>query len=442
MSVAELRGAAPIMPIRFGASADSVVLSAYRDYQDALGASRELVADKREILRLYDVPGMTRAAAICHCSRSGSLLLASYFDGHPDTVTLPLLSGEQIYHCFKKHRGLSVWEKLIVYRTYSVLANPEEGDFPIGTADYYAAVHALYEAYGDRPTAWLNERQRYFQFLHVAYAVGTGRRPGSSRPMMIYAQHWVDQDLAECFIEDFPGAQFIHTIRDPISAIDSWFDRQVEMDIAKSGHCPEAAPRFLDAAAASILNFLDWDHAHRGMEPRSRAVRFEDMHMMHEATMRRLAEWLHIAYSPCMLESTWNGRPYVVESGGVSWCGPNPANVRRREKNFNRLDRAMMCALLHDNFNAWGYPNTQAPARRWQRAALLALCFWVPMRMEIKNARLVWRLQVLPNLRRGRFSVAITAPLFLLKRRLRIMARIAAEAGVRLVGKRTVLELL
>ena len=50
---------------------------------------QSLVASKIEDIRRFDIAGMERAVAICHCGRSGSLLLTSYLDGHEDVILLP-----------------------------------------------------------------------------------------------------------------------------------------------------------------------------------------------------------------------------------------------------------------------------------------------------------------------------------------------------------------
>jgi len=432
-------------PIGFGESLDDVLQRAYRGYvgHDAL---RALVADKLELLRRFDVPAMQAAVALCFWGRSGSYLLASYLDAHEDVLMLPMIAGEGIYPFFDEYPSLSVWEKLIAYPAYSERNGSEamffKGDYAIAAADYYASVDALFETYGDRPTAWLDERRRFFQFLHVAYALALGRRPATSRPLMIYAQHWVSDELAARFVEDFPAGRFIHTIRDPISSFDSWFDRNLDMQKYGAGPRLELASRYLSPAVETVKHLLTWDRAHREMAARTRAIRFEDMHVAQEATMRQLADWLGIGYRPSLLQSTWNGTPYVVEIRGVPSCGPNPANALRRSKNLNPADRLLVFALLHDNFIAWNYPIPEALRRRWVRLCAIALVWLVPMRMELATARLVLRRQALPALRSGRVGFAVGAPLFLLTRRLRMMLLIATQARRRLSGNRPILKVL
>jgi Sulfotransferase family len=434
------------IPISIGSSSDPILQRVFRSYRDEEGAIQALESEKLDLLQHYDVPGMETAVAICFWGRSGSLLLASYLDGHDDIVILPMLTSESIYLCFHEYQFLSVWEKLLAYPEYSEFRKSSEGvffkgDFAIAAADYYAAVHALFAVYGDRPAAWLDSRMRFFQLVHVAYAVATGRRSGSGRPLMIYAQHCTDDEVAARFVEDFPSARFIHTIRDPISSFDSWFDRVSEL--RTRGCRPSGlAPHYLSPGLDSVRDLLTWDRAHRGMEARTRAIRFEDLHLAPEATMRRLADWLGIPYLPCLVESTWNGTPWFVKVRGVVWCGSNPDNARRRSKNLHPADRLMIFALLRDNFIEWNYPSPTAIRRRGMCLCIIALLWIVPMKLELVTARWMVRLQVMPNLRRGRLGFACRAPFFLLKCRLQMMLLIAAQGRARLAGDRRLLKVL
>ncbi|HUN73050.1 MAG TPA: sulfotransferase [Steroidobacteraceae bacterium] len=447
----EVRPASP--DIAFDPSADELLERARGEFVQHLDEARARVAGKRELLHQYDVAGMNRAVAVCHWGRSGSLLLASYLDGHPDVVMLPHGTSENIYPFLLEYGSRSLWEKLIAYPVYSAvrtgvfgdlfLKNNPEGDFAIDPTDYYAAVLALFELFGARPAEWLGTRARFFQMLHVAYSLALGRRLANPRPLMVYAQHWCDQRLADYFIEDFPDGKFIHTIRDPISALDSWFEWKVGSETYRKSS-GEKSLQFIDAAVGASTDLLarGWDCGHRGMQSRSRAIRFEDMHIAPEAMLRRLAEWVGIGFMPCLLESTWNGRPYTVTVRGRTWCGPNPANARRRSTNLGVTDRMIVFALEQEHFVSWGYPFPKVFRHRWARAAILSLLWLIPMRTEIRNARLVLQWQSVPSLRRGRIRFALRAPIFLAQSRLRMMRLLASQWRLRRRVRCPLLEVL
>jgi hypothetical protein len=166
------------------------------------------------------------------------------------------------------------------------------------------------------------------------------------------------------------------------------------------------------------------------------------MHLEPEALMRRLADWIGVAYHPCLLASTWNGASYVVTIRGVATCGPNPVNAQRRHKYLNAADRLLVFALLQGNFAAWSYPYPKAMQSIWLRLCTLSMLWLVPMRMELTTWNLVIRRQAIPALRNGRLKFALGAPLFLLARRLRMMLLIVTEARARMLGKRRILQLL
>jgi Sulfotransferase family len=430
------------IPIGLDNSPDEILQLAARQYRAHQDAARALVPAKLALLRDYDAPGMDRAATICHWGRSGSVLLASYFDGHDEVITLPNQTSEYAYPFCGEYQSLSLWEKLIAYPAYSqirkgnagdlFLKNNPDGDFAVEPAHYFASVQALFAIYGDNPIVDRQARRRFFQFLHVAYAGALDRPAVNPRPLMISAQHWINGELAQALVDDFPDARFLHTIRDPISALDSWLERHFTWQFRDN---PDLASVYRYPAFDALRDLLSWDAGHRGLQERTRAIRFEDMHLAPERTMRRLAEWLGVPYRSCLLDSTLNGRPYVVEAGGRSWVGPNPDNARRRSKNLNALDRLMVFSVLHRNFVEWDYSHPRFLRYRLSRAAVILAGMLIPTKMEWLNIRNIIRLQAAAALRKRRYAYALLSPCVLLVRRLRIMQMFVSAAASRSIGK-------
>jgi hypothetical protein len=433
------------LPLALHQSADERLLEAQRAYLQALPGAEALGAAKVDLLRHYDAPGMQQAVAICFWGRSGSQLLASYLDGHADLVLLPLNCGEAIYEFCEKFPQLNLWEKLVAYPTF--LSSKKwgmngalfAGDHAISPAHYYATVHGLFTLYGERPAAWLAERQRFVQFIHVAHAVAAGRRPATPRPVIIYAQHWTDEERAQQFIADFPEGRFLHTIRDPISALDSWFDRQIDIQIARRDHGLDPAEKLFDPATETFHSLVRWDRPHAGMEQRTRAIRFEDLHLTPAAVMQRVAAWLGIPFRPALLESTYNGAPFVWKSEGASWVGANPANARRRSRNLTFLDRWLIFAILRGNFMAWDYPMPRLFRSRVRSMLVSGLLLWLPMKMERATAWVLLKKQALPATRSGRLGFALRAAVHVLALRLRMMRMLAGETRARLIRRKELL---
>jgi hypothetical protein len=442
---ARAAAAAMSVPLALEGGTSPLLQRAWAAYREQAQRAAELAACKLELLQYYDVPAMQRAVNICYWGRSGSFLLASYLDGHDQAVMLPQECAAGIYRFWGEFASLTVWEKLLTYPTYVTNKYGPSvdffaGEYAIESVHYYAAVHALFVAYGDRPGAWLDTRQRFFQLLHVAYALARGQRPADPRPLIVYAQHKTDEELAQLFRADFPQGLFIHTIRDPISTVDSWFERQVAMQSEVRGHRLDVALRYVHPATETMRTLLRSDRPYLGMEARTCAIRFEDLHLQPEATMRRLAPWLGIAFRSSMLESTFNGRPFVWRNGDKSWVGANPSNAQRRSNNLNRADRMLIFALLQRNFLAWGYPMPRAFRSKTLCLAVLGLLWLLPMKIERITAQLIVGRQAWPALRRGKVRFACGAGYFLLMLRARMMRLLAREGGARLAGKRPLLQ--
>jgi hypothetical protein len=350
------------------------------------------IANKIENLQIYDVLGMDRVLAILPWGRSGSVLLASYFDGHEDVLTLPEVCGWRLYEFYQRYQSLTLRDKLIAYPFYRTQDTRFfEGNFAISPAEYYAAVQAIIEMFGHWPAAFLESRRAFFLFLHIAYHLALGRRPASSNPLIVYAQHDWDAACANNLVEDFPRAKFIHTVRDPITTCDGAFHFLLD----------ELAERNIQLPYG-VLDFLCRnDRPQTGMEDRTRAVRFEDLHGQTAHTMRELAGWVELSDRPSLLDSTFNGLPYVVTRNGVTWTGPRMEQVQRRSRYLSANDRVLLFALLYEDFAGWNYPCPgifrYAPFR-----LLVALAFLLaPTKMERVGARQIFERRILPALRRG-----------------------------------------
>jgi hypothetical protein len=202
----------------------------------------------------------------------------------------------------------------------------------------------------------------------VAYWVALGR-PAAIRPMIVYAQHMLDDELAKRFVEDFPRGCFIQTVRDPITSSDRLFEHSLE-------HRGSMAPW----SVISYLTFAGLPHP--GMESRTQVVRFEDLHQRLEQTMRGLAAWLGLPYSESLLMSTFHDRPYMWKSGANVWTGVRSKPVVRESRYTSVTDRWLLFALLNEDFVAWDYPYPRIFRHVSARMLTCALILLIPMKME------------------------------------------------------------
>jgi hypothetical protein len=415
---------------------------------------RSLIADKIDDLRHYDVQAMERVAAILCWGRSGSVLLASHLDGHDDVIMLPALRSDGIYRFFELYRSLSLYQKLIAYAAFTELYDPQseqagcgrsffDGAFAISSAHYYAATQAICEEYSKWPSEVLTSRRTFFLMVHIAYTLALGRRPASSHPIIVCAQHEWSNVRAKQFVEDFPQAKFIHTVRDPISSFDRTFAWYFDADLLPSrqplgcqsqavAHGVLPARRISTIAPwTTIRALIDADLPHSGMESQTRAIRFEDLHCNTAATMLDLSDWLGIPCQATLLESTFNGIPYVVTRDGKTWSGRRPEKAQRYLQNTSLKDRALLFALFHENFLAWNYPCPKIFDSPTVRFLVLVLFPLLPMKTEIIVARAILK-RVLPlALRRGDVAILMNSLLRIVFCRLAIIWRLLSTFSKR-----------
>lgn len=349
------------------------------------------VAEKISDLRHYDVLAMDRVAAVLMWGRSGTVLLASYLDGHDDVIMLPELSSQRLYLFFERYRWLSLRDKLLGYAAFA----PDypvffEGSFAISPAQYYASVQAILEFYAEWPSEFLESSRAFFLFVHIAYSLARGRRPASSNPLIVYAQHVWDHRLARQLVEDFPKAKFVHTVRDPISSCDGVF--HFHLNIVEN---------HILLPYTALFNLTNADRPHFGMESRTRTIRFEDLHCATAETMRDLSDWLGLPYQSTLLESTFNGIPYVIARDGKAWSGQRLEQVQRRSLNLSGKDRALLFALFYHNFVDWGYPCPKILGFLIVRCIVFFSLIPLPMKTEIIAARVIFKRTILPSVRHG-----------------------------------------
>jgi hypothetical protein len=239
-------------------------------------------------------------------------------------------------------------------------------------------------------------------------------------------QHSWDSELARRFVEDFPHARFIHTVRDPITNC----SRSYKM----------FTPYGYITAAYAIWMLNKYDKPQPGMESRTRAIRFEDLHLHLEKTTIAVADWLGLPYRPSLHNSTFNGVPWVVTEGTNSWSGPRPEQAIRDTRNISFTDKCLLFAVFNEDFVAWNYSCHKSFKHPLVRVLTFILVFLIPMKIEIIEARTL--LKNLPSLRCRGFSYAVNGLVRLFICRVTVMSLLAVNLCRRLAFGKKVLECL
>jgi hypothetical protein len=183
-----------------------------------------------------------------------------------------------------------------------------------------------------------------------------------------------------------------------------------------------------------IWNITQRDIPHHGMESCSLAVRFEDLHLQLEKTMRAVADYLGLSYRSSLLESTFNGNAWMVARKGLSWSGARPEQAARDLQYISFTDKCLLFALLNECFVRWGYPCPKVFKHSLVRGLTCVLVVLIPTKMEIVAVR-AFIAGILSPRRLG-FRYAIKGLFQILICRLTIVSIVAVDMCRRLLFRR------
>ncbi len=385
----------------------------------------------------FDPRTIRRLVSVHYYGRSGSLFLQSLLDDHPDILMFPAdyLAGFRIF--WDQFGDLAASDLMAAFLgNYEILFDVDSTDKVIGVGQFlgqdydFAAMGpgrderlevdrqdftvALIRALSfevDELSSQQVSRKFFFQALHVAYAEALGRDFQSPDPIIVFQAHNLDVTVIDRLFEDFyPHYRFLHTVREPIQTLASWYQHMFGesasavlelVEIALGRGLDHAKPilshyylclkRGDGAAAEGDSDIVDWDAEN------SAAVRLEDLHLAPRATLERLSRWLDIPWHEALMHSTFAGRSWHWTTGGRTLSGFQRHTISDRHSTIIApFDRFRLRFLFADKFAAWGY---QLPGGyHWPVLRLLAFVLWLlPFRME---ARLWTRLpgeQPLPS---------------------------------------------
>lgn len=319
------------------------------------GQNKELVAR-----RLLDQPEEIREiVTLCNWGRSGTYLLSSMLDGHPEVI--------QMMASFYPLREIALNVDEFVASMGSVTRGVNEVVTCLGVFSGDGDQGRTFEAFDKRQAPIFSEalyyaltrlnNRRYlnpdtvFRTIHAAYAIAEGR-VFTRNPIICFQSHIGSIDHRVAMAGVFPGTCFITSVRYPPRAYDSVVHNLIYEDpFGNDLHVPELT--FKDMAAMD-----EWREG-VDQEARSTVVRFEDIHNHTEFVMRWLARWLDIEWHPVLLDSTIHGKP---------WGMKGHTGTRRMTRKdlvmrcFNHWDEQKLKCVFHENMSEWGYwmPGEQA----------------------------------------------------------------------------------
>ncbi len=311
--------------------------------------------------------------ALLHFGRSGTGLMHSLIDNHPEVSTLP-----SIYLAGYFNAG--VWEELtsggvaeLPQRFAEKFAVLFDAASPIAVPDTqkeeipYIGVKEGMTTLGDNRDEVLSvdrdefcaearrliahydelDAGQFLSIIHAAYEHALGK-PDNKRTLF-YHIHNPDEYARLNFLRHLPRARLMMMVRNPVQSCDSWV-RQADRD----NDCAQVCRRIV-----TMLYDID-----RVMHRRQNAigVHMEDLKARPQQTMHALCKWLGIKEAPSLYEMTaqgkkWWGDPSSPDYGNKQEILPFDDSCIKRPVGlvFNKRDQFLLETLFHPFNVRFGY---------------------------------------------------------------------------------------
>lgn len=315
-----------------------------------------------------------RIVALFHSGRSGTGLLHSLVDGHPQISTLP-----SVY--LKGYFNVDVWENLtaegkkqlperfaevfdVLFDSNSRRSIPghrnedntakgvNEGMTAVGERRqeslsldrelFCAEAHRLMAGFGSiNPGLFL-------RIVHRAFNRVLGTK--TEKPLIFYHIHDPANFARLNFLIHFPDAKLVMMVREPIQNCESWTREEFEGN-----------PRY-DLIADRISHLLfDFDRVEFRRQD-SVGVRLEDLKLRPRETLRSLAAWMGVDDDPALYRMTmqgkkWWGDPSSPDHDETKAMEPfDTASIDRPVgRIFGERDRFVLGTLFHPFSIRYGY---------------------------------------------------------------------------------------
>lgn len=328
---------------------------------------------------------------------SGSTLLQSLLDEHPEVVSIPGLYAQQLYPFYDQCGHLPFQELANAFRERfgfffdreKALTDPNPLSLglhqmgPNRDEPLLVDMMEFFDALGDhyRPHEAEPQETRRRHFIVAAFlayhAARAQKRPLAGQVWILYPIHSLPLRYAQWMRADFEQHRIIHMVRDPLR------------NLASTMRFTASKPEWwifdgLQRAVAQILTdhqiFAEITRVN-GYRPffddneiPSVAIRLEDLHENPKPVMLALVAWIGIAWDECLLHSTFAGKQWWNRPESKRVSGTDPSmNHRPIDDMLSARDRFILAPLLCRQYRAWGYGKPASRLQLLLHAPLLLL---------------------------------------------------------------------
>jgi hypothetical protein len=340
-----------------------------------------------------DVRRIDRVVAVMAGIHSGTGLMSSLLDWHPNVLSIPDNMIQSYYTFWEEYGHLPTPSLVSTFMDYYAVIfdareQPEDPGVVPGVGqgggltnmgpNLDQCLQVDRERFRESITNIIGEdgradRKLFFQALHVAYAEALGRKV--TDPIIVFGLHVSAPSWMDALLTDFPDTLFLQMIRHPIQSVGSRF-RHINL----FGQL--FPPLALICMSRGLDNGRPWPVENRA---RWRGVRLEDLHSSPSQTMRNVCDWLQLDWHDNLLESTFNGLQWWNGQSMIRINGFDRAVVSRSyDEYIPKFDRLRMDPLYARKCEAWGYQVVGRHRSLIARLLILPLLA-VPFKMELMS---------------------------------------------------------
>jgi hypothetical protein len=351
---------------------------------------------------------INKILAIQNCGPSGTTLMQSLLDGHPDIISLPGLHGQQLLVFWDKYQHLArdaFFQQFQTefYHYYEPAAVPNDlglrelGDHKneLALIDKTAFLNNLAAQWQSSPFI---SSKLFVTSVYLAYHQTLGRTV-SDNAYLLYPIHSLKKKYASILVNDFDTVKFLHMVREPLQSIGS-----AAKHINKYEHWDHHyLLSCISAQMVSDFTLHVGPHPVHGMKPyfkdtpdgriQSRALKLETLHADPKASMQKLCDWLNMAWHDNLLHSTFNGKSWHNRPESIRQSGTGQAVLAQKHADIlPSFDRYRFEHLIASFNNHFGYENNPTVKTNTLTRLTMAAAMLLPFKMELLRDR--WKRQL------------------------------------------------
>lgn len=298
---------------------------------------------------------------ILGCHKSGTSLLRSLLDGHPELYVLPIemhwfrACGYWVDYPLRRNLPRQLDDRSLIESMIREVELQNRNTDPYADAQVTGALPVSEFAGLLRSSSFSGHAEFFAATVRALYRA-TMRQDLPSR-LRIVEKSVENAEYACTLSRYFPDARFIHVVRNPYATL-------VAIRLSKTrGGFPS-----LERAVLSMRRSYHELFRNESAIPRYLTVRYEDLVTDTTTTLEQVCRFLELKWSDSALEPTSQGKPWCGNStSNVLFSGVSTRPLNAFERTLTGLETALVnrhCAPVLQRF---AYPWRAEGARWWWR---------------------------------------------------------------------------